>query len=243
MSHSFKVTPQEREEAILDAAAELFVRFGYDKTSISEIAEQAGISKGAIYLAFESKDDLFESLLLRESFRFSQAWFQGVEEHPRGGTLGAMYEAMALAIEASAFMGMIYQRDRALLGRYLKQPDNFFHKYGAGQPSRHEVIALLQDAGAVRKDENPRVIAHIINVFGTGMISIDGLVPQDEIPPFDEIIRGMAEFMDRAFTPEGGGAPEAGKKVLRTIFEGGKRQFEQLMRERERQRKSRRGNT
>ncbi len=237
------MNPLEREEAILDAAAALFVRFGYDKTSIGEIAEQAGISKGAVYLAFESKDDLFESLLLRETFRFSQAWFQGVEEHPRGGTLGAMYEAMALNIEASPFMAMIYKRDRALLGRYLKKPNNFFQKYGAGQPSRHEVIALLQDAGAVRKDESPRVIAHIINVFGTGMVSVDDLVPQDEIPPFDELIGGMADFMDRAFTPEDGGDSKAGKEVLRTIFEGGKKQFEQLMQERQRQREKKRGNT
>lgn len=40
---------------ILDAAEELFGRFGYRKTTVQEIAEVAGIGKGSIYLHFESK--------------------------------------------------------------------------------------------------------------------------------------------------------------------------------------------
>lgn len=41
--------------SILDAAEELFGRFGYRKTTVQEIAEAAGIGKGSIYLHFESK--------------------------------------------------------------------------------------------------------------------------------------------------------------------------------------------
>ena len=41
--------------SILDAAEELFGRFGYRKTTVQEIAEEAGIGKGSIYLHFESK--------------------------------------------------------------------------------------------------------------------------------------------------------------------------------------------
>ncbi len=232
LGHMVNMTSEEREEVLLDAASELFVRFGYDRTSIGEIAAQAGVSKGAVYLTFESKDDLFESLLLREMFRFSQAWFQRVDEHPRGGTIGAMYEAMLRALDVSPFVGIIYRRDRTLLGRYLKKPNNFFRFYGSGQPSRHEVIALLQEAGAVRKDVDARVVAHIINMFGIGLLSMDELVPQEDIPPTDDVIRGIAAFMDRAFTPDDGENPEAGKQVMRTIFAGSQERFEQLLQER-----------
>lgn len=41
--------------AILDAAEKLFGRFGYRKTTVQEIADEAGIGKGTIYLHFESK--------------------------------------------------------------------------------------------------------------------------------------------------------------------------------------------
>jgi AcrR family transcriptional regulator len=58
-----------RDERLLDAAADLIVRLGYDKTTISDIASQAGVAKGAIYLHWASKDDLFEALIIREMRR------------------------------------------------------------------------------------------------------------------------------------------------------------------------------
>ena len=66
----------EREERILDAAAELFIHFGYDKTTVSDIASEAGISKAAIYLHFKSKDDLLEALILRETEAYGVSPFQ-----------------------------------------------------------------------------------------------------------------------------------------------------------------------
>ena len=56
----------ERAERILDAANRLFVRYGYDKTTVGEIADEARVSKGAIYLHWKSKEDLFEALIFRE---------------------------------------------------------------------------------------------------------------------------------------------------------------------------------
>ena len=58
---------QERADRILDAASKLIVHYGYDKTTVSDIAREAGVSKGAIYLHWASKDDLFEALIFRES--------------------------------------------------------------------------------------------------------------------------------------------------------------------------------
>lgn len=43
---------------ILDAAERLFVRYGYKKTTVDEIAQEAHIGKGTVYLHFESKEDV-----------------------------------------------------------------------------------------------------------------------------------------------------------------------------------------
>ena len=48
---------------LLDAAAEVFARSGFAATSLDEIAELAGFSKGAVYSNFASKEDLFLSVL------------------------------------------------------------------------------------------------------------------------------------------------------------------------------------
>jgi AcrR family transcriptional regulator len=55
-----------KKECILMEAARAFARFGFKKTSVDEIAKAAGVAKGTIYLAAESKEDLFYQALHRE---------------------------------------------------------------------------------------------------------------------------------------------------------------------------------
>ena len=55
----------DKDQRILDAAATLFSRYGLKKTSIEEIAQQAGLGKGTVYLYFKSKDEIFSVLANR----------------------------------------------------------------------------------------------------------------------------------------------------------------------------------
>src|SRR4051812_24601275 len=57
---------QERKDCILEAAVKAFSRFGFKKASVDEIARDAGVAKGTVYLACESKEDLFYQALHRE---------------------------------------------------------------------------------------------------------------------------------------------------------------------------------
>ena len=62
-----KIVDEQMREAtrrhIMREAASEFARLGFDQANINVIAEQAGIGKGTIYLYFESKRDLFLSML------------------------------------------------------------------------------------------------------------------------------------------------------------------------------------
>ena len=53
------IQKQEKWNLILDAAARVFAKRGYNRTLMADIAAQAGIGKGTIYEYFSSKDDLF----------------------------------------------------------------------------------------------------------------------------------------------------------------------------------------
>jgi AcrR family transcriptional regulator len=55
-----------KKECILVEAARAFARWGFKKASIDEIARAAGVAKGTVYLAAESKEDLFYQALHRE---------------------------------------------------------------------------------------------------------------------------------------------------------------------------------
>jgi len=57
---------QAKKECILSEAARCFARFGFKKASIDEIARKAGVAKGTVYLACESKEDLFYQAIHRD---------------------------------------------------------------------------------------------------------------------------------------------------------------------------------
>ncbi|WP_031389231.1 TetR/AcrR family transcriptional regulator [Kineothrix alysoides] len=57
-----KYNSQATIENILSVSAKLFLERGFDKTSMQNIAETAGISKGAIYHHFQSKDEIIKAV-------------------------------------------------------------------------------------------------------------------------------------------------------------------------------------
>lgn len=57
-----------RPRELLAAALSLFIEKGFDATRTEQIAERAGVSKGTLYLYFQSKEDLFVDLLAERFF-------------------------------------------------------------------------------------------------------------------------------------------------------------------------------
>lgn len=57
-----ELTDAGRRSRILEVAARLVVHYGANKTTITDIAREAGISVGAVYLEFPSKDDIVLAL-------------------------------------------------------------------------------------------------------------------------------------------------------------------------------------
>jgi AcrR family transcriptional regulator len=69
-------------QSLLERGRELFEQYGLKKTSVEELARAAGISKGAFYLFFNSKEELFLEILesFEREFRaaiFESAYHQG----------------------------------------------------------------------------------------------------------------------------------------------------------------------
>jgi AcrR family transcriptional regulator len=54
-----------RREHVVEAANRVFLRFGYRRTTMGDIAEEAGISRPALYLVFPSKEEIFSAVLAR----------------------------------------------------------------------------------------------------------------------------------------------------------------------------------
>lgn len=61
----FRRRAEARPDEVLDAALALFIENGFAGTRVEDVAKRAGISKGAVYLYFPSKEALVEGLIRR----------------------------------------------------------------------------------------------------------------------------------------------------------------------------------
>jgi TetR/AcrR family transcriptional repressor of mexJK operon len=68
-----------KERQILDGAAFVFARDGYEGASMSRIAAEAGVSKGTLYNYFTSKAELFSAYVRRECNRSIAMMFEAVD--------------------------------------------------------------------------------------------------------------------------------------------------------------------
>ena len=65
---------EQTRERLLEAASEVFLRKGFVGTSVEEIAETAGYSKGAVYANFAGKDDLFLAVFGQHYAQAAPVW-------------------------------------------------------------------------------------------------------------------------------------------------------------------------
>lgn len=80
MARRTKEDAEATRNKLLDAAQEVFFIKGVAGASLAEIAQQAGLTRGAIYWHFKDKLDLFDALMQRLALPFEQALAAGLNQ-------------------------------------------------------------------------------------------------------------------------------------------------------------------
>jgi AcrR family transcriptional regulator len=131
---------------LLDAAAEVFAHRGFAATSLDEVAEVAGFSKGAVYSNFAGKEDLFLSVLDEHVTR------QMLDIR---GDIDVTRTAGEQVMEAGQRFMDLFQRERAwyLLSFeflvYAARNPEFQVEFAARQRAqRAAVVAMLEENAA-----------------------------------------------------------------------------------------------
>ncbi|CAM3475696.1 TetR/AcrR family transcriptional regulator [Occultella aeris] len=104
--------------AILDAAADLFLELGYDRTPLARVAESAGVSKATLFKQFPTKAELFEATVLAAG---------GTPEHeladPPPGDFHAGLVALGLAYAELLSRPRVEDLMRTLIAEAPRFPD------------------------------------------------------------------------------------------------------------------------
>jgi len=105
---------QERSDKtiskIMNAAIKLFSHSGYDAASVADICKEAGVSKGAFYHHFPSKQSLFLEIV--------NQWLHGLDEHLFAAHSSENVPQTIISIAGS--LGLIFQQAKGQLPMYLE---------------------------------------------------------------------------------------------------------------------------
>lgn len=158
----------KKRQHILEVSALCFLRNGFHKTSIRDIAKAAGISLGNLYNHFASKDELIAEISVLESqdlegilkqlttnqdsfvaiTKFSQAYFKYVSK-PENALLGAeiAVEAMRNESVATGFKKNRGQMTKAVAAQLSNKNDDSAQKSASATA---ELIIDLIEGAAIR---------------------------------------------------------------------------------------------
>jgi AcrR family transcriptional regulator len=216
----------ERQQAILDAAAQLIIRHGYDKVTMGDVADAVGLSRGLVYVHFKSKEMLLEALIERELHKYGEFWLNYIETDPNGGSIGSVYRGVLVALQQTPFLAAIVTRDEGTFGKYLRKPDTLFASLQTPNLT-YTFLQALKEAHAIREDVNIEAVAHIMDMLSAGLVASDPMTVH-KTASYDVLLDTIAEMLDRFLTPEDGGDREAGKAVLHRFAAGVQEHFAQV---------------
>lgn len=227
------IDEKERARAILDMSAELLLRHGYNKLTMSDVADAVGLNRRLVYLAFPSKDALVEALLRRELRTYTEIWNHYLDGDPLGGTVASVYRGLLAALKQLPLMTAMYTRDEQTFGKYLHRPGSFFASWPPDPGPTQDYLQAMQEVGAVRPDINTRAVAFILDALTPSILqalSAHTRATRDDSsrpdrPSFDELVETVAELCERLLTPAEGANLEAGKAMMRRNIAAVQAQF------------------
>lgn len=211
--------PIDTRSRILQAAFRIFSEHGYSGATLDDVAASAGLTKGAVYWHYASKDDLCMALIeerfRREGSRYDAA-LRSALLAGNGEGLPVVEAFMAGEIEQArraegwrqlGLEFMSRSRDPAIRRRYAELSDKI---YGETIP----LVGVLAERGIVAKELDPNAVAALWRCFLLGM----GLwMNQDpEGMDFEAMAPSFAKLMWRGMTPDAPAAvagPQAEEEI------------------------------
>jgi AcrR family transcriptional regulator len=204
-----------RAERLLDAAARLVVRWGYRRVTIEDVAREAGVGKGTVYLHFHTKEALFVTVLLREQRAMVTALTEGMRADPMQALPARMLGSAYRRLVEDPLGRAVYLGDVETFGRLAQEAVATLGELG--QRRERAALAhlrLLREAGLLRTDVHESAQRYLFSSVATGFFLLD----PDMLPSAPADPNARAELLEYAIAsvlqvPEARPSPELAEAV------------------------------
>lgn len=188
--------PLSKRECVLVEAAKIFARFGFKKTSIDDIAKEAGVGKGTVYLAAESKEELFYQVLHREVRAWQASCARVIDPRvPADELLTRLYLEAQKNLMANTLVRDLFRGE--MVRMLPKWAGRFDELRALGRGNLMEVLRIGVRQGVFREDLDVETVASVLqDMHLAGWIlrpesSTDAEQQRRTVVGFDLILHGL----------------------------------------------------
>ncbi|NEU11667.1 TetR/AcrR family transcriptional regulator [Methylobacterium sp. BTF04] len=162
----------DKRRQILDGARSVFMASGFDGASMGEIARSAGVSKGTLYVYFESKESLFEALTLEAKRGLAEVLFHlDADDADVRGALTRLGNSYLTEMARPEHVTVI----RMVIGATEKFPrfGQAFYEAGPvqGVARLGAYLAAQVTAGRLRKADTELAAKHFLHLCQAGLLT------------------------------------------------------------------------
>ena len=163
--------PSEAQiQHILAVASDLVVQYTFNKTTMDDIARQAGLSKSSLYLIWKNKSQLLDALLAYEMKRLLQDFSVRLAGDPAGGELAHVVKHALLALQHNPFMRALYTRDAETLGHFVRHQN--VQRYTEQWGLSVALVQTMQELQLIDDTLPPALIRHVLTLIEVGFMHI-----------------------------------------------------------------------
>jgi TetR/AcrR family transcriptional regulator, mexJK operon transcriptional repressor len=193
---------ERKREAITEAAVRLFLRDGFERTSVDAIAEEAGVSKRTIYNHYGDKENLFLSVI-GDTYNGMIAIFEQLIDQYLTDVSAEGLEANVIAFAYETALTAARSPDRPALIRLMMSEGTHFPELRLVQMRPRGITAIIADrlttlaARGLLEVTEPEEAANHLFSLTMGQMNNRSLFGAVQLS--DEEIRRMATSGARAF--------------------------------------------
>ena len=198
-----KPAPRRRREEtrrrLMESALGVFARNGYERATVDEIVREAGFSKGAFYVHFEAKEDIFWAMLEERISRQLTAFRELVDaDVPVARNLETVLRSIFALNRDDPLWSALFMEFAAHASRDTKVREQMAAMYRNWRSFAVEILNAGREAGLVRRDLDVEFIASVLIavVEGTMMqarLAADSFDLDAAIEPLSRLLAGWLE--------------------------------------------------
>lgn len=182
---------QEKRELIIAGATALFLELGYDRTSLAQVAERAGVSRATLFKQFPTKAALFDAIV-------TASWTGADDaEPPPAGDLGSGLRTLGHRYADLLRQPRMTDLFRIVIAELPRFPELANAQFTQGKmpyfESVRDYLLTQRDAGTVQIDDLDLAATQFL-----GMISNYVFWPTLLVPGWEVSVERAAEVVDEA---------------------------------------------